>query len=84
MGFLALSVESDRADVLRTVNRLGLKLPVAFTSGENEVLAPLGVRDVPSTIFVNAQGIIVSAATGPRKAGYFRRRVKELLEPSRR
>lgn len=60
-----------------------VNLPVALNGG-GEILAPLGVRAVPSTIFVTPDGTIIAAATGERDRRYFRRRVKELLDRSRR
>ena len=56
-------------------------MPVATTA--DEVLAPLGVRAVPSTVFVAADGTVVAAATGERGERFFEERVRELLGPER-
>lgn len=80
--FLAVSIEQDREQVEALVKRVGLSLPVAI-AGEGEMMAPLGVRAVPSTIFVKPDGYIIAAATGERDRAFFRRRVKELLKYSR-
>ncbi|HSP81873.1 MAG TPA: hypothetical protein VLQ93_25355 [Myxococcaceae bacterium] len=54
---------------------------VALATGE--VLGPLFVREVPSTIFVDAQGTIVAAASGPREHSFLSKRTRELLDSSR-
>ncbi len=54
---------------------------VALATGE--VLGPLSVREVPSTVFVDAQGTIVAAASGPRERAFLSKRTRELLESSR-
>jgi hypothetical protein len=64
VGFLALSLEPDLKRVRRGMDEWNLQFQVATTTGE--VLGPLFVREVPSTIFVDAQGTIVVAASGPR------------------
>lgn len=80
--FLAVSIEQDREQVEALARKIGLQLPVAI-AGEGEMMAPLGVRAVPSTIFVKPDGYIIAAATGARDRAFFRRRVKELLKYSR-
>lgn len=77
VGFLALSVEQDPGTVEAAAKRLGLSLEVAYA--QSEVLGPLGVRLVPSTIFVDADGVIVAVVNGAKDAAYFERRVRELL-----
>lgn len=77
MGFLALSIEPDAAEVAAAANKLGIQATVAITS--DEVLAPFGVRGVPATAFVDAQGRVVAAATGVRDRGFFSRRIEALL-----
>ncbi len=87
VAFLALSLEPDEQEVLEAANRLGLEMPVAIVEGE--VLGPLGVNQVPSTVFVDregtivaaARGTIVAAASGDRSRSFFERRVKALLGP---
>lgn len=80
--FLAVSIEQDQRLVEQAVKKYGLRVPVAI-AGEGEMMAPLGVRAVPSTIFVTPDGHIIAAATGERDRAFFRRRVKELLRYSR-
>lgn len=79
VGFLALSLEPDKAEVSRAAKQLGLRFEVAI-SGGGEMLGPLGVRNVPSTVFVNEKGIIVGAVTGDRDRAFFKRRAEELLK----
>lgn len=81
VGFIALSLEPDEARVRKAVRELGLDMTVATTTGE--VLAPLGVREVPSTVFVDAEGTLRVAASGPRSAKFLEARARELLEPAR-
>lgn len=78
VGFLAVSIEPDRILVRRAAETMGIKMQVGIS--ENETLGPLSVRAVPSTVFVNEQGIIVAAASGARDRGFFERRVRDLLE----
>ncbi len=57
--------------------KLGIRMELAVA--ESELLAPFGVRALPSTVFVSADGRIVAAATGARDEAFFDRRVRELL-----
>jgi hypothetical protein len=57
--------------------RHGLTMPVAIVHGE--VLAPMGVRAVPSTVFVSGDGRILATASGYRSERFFRKRVRELI-----
>jgi hypothetical protein len=52
-------------------------MTVAISS--SETLGPLSVNQVPSTVFVDRQGVIVAAASGARSRRFFEDRVKELL-----
>jgi thioredoxin-like negative regulator of GroEL len=81
VGFLALSLEPDERLVREAAARLGIGMAVATT--RDEVLAPLGVRAVPSTVFVAADGTVVAAATGARSEAFFERRVRALLGEGR-
>lgn len=78
MQFLALSIEPDRELVGRWAKKMGIHMNVAVS--EDETLGPLAVNQVPSTIFVNEQGVIVAAASGERSASFFKRRARALLE----
>lgn len=78
MGFLALSLEPAREDVEAAQRKYGLRMTVALPGG-GELLAPLGVRGVPSTVFVDRSGRIVAARTGAADRAFFRERANELL-----
>ena len=77
MGFLALSLEPDERLVRAAAIALGLKMRVAVAGAE--VLGPLGVNQVPSTVFVDSRGVVVMAVKGPRRRGFFERRARELI-----
>lgn len=78
VGFLALSLEPDRRSVQRAAKQLGLRMQVATT--EDEVLGPLGVNALPSTVFLSREGLIVAAASGRRDGDFLEKRVRALLE----
>lgn len=63
--------------VAEAAKRMGIQMEIAVA--QSELLAPLGVRALPSTVFVSADGRIVAAATGARDAAFFERRVRELI-----
>ncbi len=56
--FLAVSLQSDTRRVRVAVETLKLSLPVA--TAESELLGPLGLDNVPATIFIDASGQVVS------------------------
>ncbi|NMO15191.1 TlpA family protein disulfide reductase [Pyxidicoccus fallax] len=76
--FLALSLEPDVELVRATVKKWNLpSLPIAIA--ESETLGPLGVNQVPATIFIGSDGVIVAAVSGEKSGAFLRRRVQELL-----
>lgn len=81
VGFIALSLERNEAKVRKAAAELGVRMTVATATGE--VLAPLGVGEVPSTVFVDADGTIVAAASGPRSGKFLAARARELLSRQR-
>jgi hypothetical protein len=56
--FLAVSLEADTRKVRVAMERL--KLTVAVATAEAELLAPLNLDSVPSTIFIDASGQVVA------------------------
>ena len=56
--FLAVSLDADARRVRVAVETRKLRLPVA--TPEAELLAPLGLDSVPSTIFIDASGQVVA------------------------
>lgn len=80
--FLALSLESDETLVRDAASKWKLgALPLAVA--ESEALGPLGVNQVPATLFIGSDGVIIAAANGERDARFIRRRVEELLARER-
>jgi hypothetical protein len=77
VGFLALSLSSDRETVRTEAGRLGIRMAVGTTPAE--VLAPLGVNAVPATLFVDRDGTIVAAATGEKSLRSLRAQAAKLL-----
>lgn len=77
VGFLAVSIEPRKKLVQRGVAEIGIRMRVAIS--EDELLAPLGVKRVPSTVFVNAEGVVVAAASGERSRAFFEKRARALL-----
>ena len=77
IGFLALSLEPNVDLVRQAAARLGIQMRVATASGET--LGPMAVASVPSTVFLDRDGIIVAAVTGERSRAFFERRVRALL-----
>jgi hypothetical protein len=78
VGFLAVSIEADEALVRRGAERNGIAMTVAIS--KDEMLGPLSVNQVPSTVFVDRQGVIVAAASGARDREFLEKRVRELLK----
>jgi hypothetical protein len=79
VGFLALSIDHNREKVRAMATRLTLRMEVATADGE--LLGPLGVNQVPATLFVDAEGTIVASVNGERPRAFFERRIEELLRP---
>ena len=77
MGFLAISIEPDAKLVLEASNyfNIGAKVAVA----KSETLGPLGVNQVPSTVFLRADGILNAVASGPKDSAWFEKRIQEIL-----
>ncbi|WNG58511.1 TlpA family protein disulfide reductase [Archangium gephyra] len=77
VGFVALSLlEVERVPTV--AQQLGVQMRLAYAEGE--VLGPLGVNQVPSTVFIDARGVIVASVSGERDQDFFERRVRELLK----
>jgi len=75
--FIALSLERDPDVVREAADKLGIRMRVA--SARSEILAPLAVSEIPSTVFVREDGTIVAAASGARTLSFLRERTGELL-----
>ncbi len=77
VGFLALSLEPDKAEVLEASHQLNLEMKIAIA--KSEALAPLGVNQVPSTVFVRKDGIINAVGSGEKAPQWLERRVREIV-----
>lgn len=80
IAFLAVSLETDPGLVRSAADSLGLRMPIALAQGE--VLGPLGVRALPSTVFVDPDGVMVAAATGERGGRFLENRLRGLVARS--
>lgn len=81
MRFIALSLEPDPKRVKRGAKEFGVTMPIAIADGE--ALAPLKVNQVPSTVFIDAKGVIKMTATGVHDRRFFERRLKQLTAEER-
>ena len=77
MGFLAVSLEPDAKLVLEASHDFNIGAKVAIA--KSEALGPLGVNQVPSTVFLRADGIINAVISGPKDQAWFERRIQEIL-----
>jgi len=62
VGFLAVSLNSDRRRIRVSAQELHLHLPLA--AAESELLGPLGLETVPATFLVDANGMMVARIEG--------------------
>ena len=69
VGFLAVSIASDRAWTETAVRRWGFDLPQAHTTGN--LLLALEITDVPATILVSPEGRLIGRSTRPRDEAWF-------------
>lgn len=63
VSFLAVSVQEDKRTVSRFTQQYGLSLPVLLDS-DGVAMNLYGVRGLPTTLFVNAEGIVVAQHMG--------------------
>ena len=73
---LAVSMDPDAATVKERAARFGLEVPLLLASGE--VLAPMHVGAVPSTVFMDRDGVIRAAVNGPKSREFYRRRFQQI------
>ncbi len=62
LGFVALSLEADEDTVLEAASRAEVDSALAISTGE--AMGPLGLRQLPSTLFIDAKGVIVASCNG--------------------
>jgi len=78
VGFVAISLNRNGARVEQAAAKMGVTMPVAIAQGE--MMGPFVVKVVPSTLFVDAQGRVVSSASGARSYSFLKARAEELLK----
>jgi hypothetical protein len=62
IGFLALSLEADEADVFDAAAHAEVDSTLAVAQGE--AMGPLGLKEVPSTVLLDERATIVATLTG--------------------
>lgn len=63
IGFVALSLETDEQAIFEAAGKAEIDSTLAW--GE-EVMGPLGLRSVPSTVFLDSSAVIVASFNGER------------------
>jgi len=77
ISFLALSM-AHGGDLGYWAEKMGIRMRVGSYPGE--VLTPLSITQVPATVFVDRNGVIVAAGSGPKSLGSLRRQARALLQ----
>lgn len=77
MGFLALAVSPELDEVTEAALKLGLHFQIA--AGDSSVMSPWHQRQVPDTLYLDANGRVLAFDRGPRTRADFESRVKQLL-----
>jgi len=80
IGFVAVDVKEDRATVEPFVQQMGLTFPIAL-DGDGQVSGQLyQVRGIPTTVFIDAQGIVAARHVGPLSPAAIDNYLSPLLE----
>ena len=83
VGFLAVSLATDRGRIRVAMERMGLRtMPVA--AAESEMLVPLELETVPATFLVSADGMMVERYQGVVSNETLSRRLDGLLATAHR
>jgi thiol-disulfide isomerase/thioredoxin len=77
IGFLSLSLIPERRPNEKFLKELNVQMP--WVMAEGEVLHPLAVNQIPSTVFLNKDAVIVRAARGQKSARSLEKQVRNLL-----
>jgi thiol-disulfide isomerase/thioredoxin len=64
IGFVAVNVKEDPAPVTALVQELGLNFPIALDSDGQVSNIAYEVRGLPTTVFVDANGVVVARHIG--------------------
>lgn len=66
IGFIALSLDPDEGKIFEAAAKAEVDSTLAWAEGE--VMGPLGLKEVPSTVFIDADTVIVAQTTGEQSA----------------
>jgi hypothetical protein len=78
IGFVALSLEAEETDVFDAAARAEVDSTLAVSAGE--AMGPLGLREIPSTVFIDARATIVAIAAGEHDAASLEPLVAEAMK----
>lgn len=80
IGFVAVNVKEDPATVTALVQELGLTFPIALDSDGQVSNIAYEVRGLPTSVFVDANGVVVARHIGPLDEAAIEGYLKPLLE----
>jgi|GEM_PF-373559 len=80
IGFVAVNVKEDPTTVTALVQELGLTFPIALDSDGQVSNIAYEVRGLPTTVFVDANGVVVARHIGPLDEAAIEDYLKPLLE----
>lgn len=63
MGFVALSLDTDEVAIFAAAEKAEIDSTLAYS---DEVMGPLGLKSLPSTVFLDASATIVASVAGER------------------
>jgi peroxiredoxin len=81
IGFVAVDVKESRDQVAPFVRELGLTFPIAFDVDGSISNVTYKVRGIPTTVFVDSNGVIVARHVGPLTGSDIDSYLTPLLEP---
>ncbi len=61
VGFVALSLDTDEDAIFAAAEKAEIDSTLAYS---DEVMGPLGLKSLPSTVFLDASAVIVASLTG--------------------
>lgn len=61
VGFVALSLETDEEAIIAAAEKAEIDSTIAYS---DEVMGPLGLKSLPSTVFLDASAVIVASLNG--------------------
>src|SRR5204863_366203 len=78
LGLVALSLQADEDAVMEAAGRAEVDSTLAIASGE--AMGPLGLREIPATVFIDDHSTIIAAATGEHDAAALSRLAEETMK----